>query len=590
MLMPQCLSRPGRQSRLISAYALLTLLLALIACLPLAFAADDDEPRLFELQPYDQITLKDKSVIKVTPVELPGGRNPESLKPGDTLVVRLTDRPTEEYQLLWRKVVEFKRFNRLILDEAERQVVAGKLGEAFAYFDYLERNHPAMVGLKSATEKYLYADAKDCQRRTKYEEALAVLDELYRRNPDFAGLDRGWGAATDKVIAGLLANNDFLSTRQRLYNLQSRFPEEPLGLKWQRELESQSAELIAEAQTEVAAGRLDVARQKVFAALERWPRDEAARKMALDLFAQAPALAVGVTQTLPTIAQNPLTDWASRRASRLISRSLMELSGYDAEGGVYQCPLGQFSVGELGLELNIRLSPEQKYSDGGAFTGYELSQHLIHGVDKQPDAILAQLLDRVAVRKVYNVDIALRRPHMRPEALLSQPIAVPSRDGDPGPIVSMAPFRIAEQNPSLVKYLANDAQRTESDTGPSEIFEQTYPTVSAALSALARGEVLVVDRLNPWEVASTRGIEGVVVDSYAVPTVHVLVPNLKHPLLARRVFAVRWCTESTAKRFSTCNCFAALSWPTLALRADRFRRGTPTTTASKRVPTNPAWR
>lgn len=528
--------QPRRQCPARLALAWFAIVPLLATCWPSTTAAEEGAPRLFELQPYDQITLKDKSVIKITPIEFPAGRNPANLKPSDVIRVRLTERPTEEYELRWYEVAEFKRFDRLILDEAERLASAGKLGDAFAYFDFLERNHPTMTGLKEATEKYLYEDAKDCQRRKKYDEALAVLDELHRRNPGFDGLDRAWGAATDKILESLLAKEDFHGARQRLFNLQSRFPQEPSGLKWQHELESRCAELVAQAAAEMAAGRRDVARARVFAAIERWPADEAARRLALDLFNQAPVLAVGVSQALPERMLDPLTDWASRRASRLLTRSLMELSGYGAEGGVYQCALGQFSVGELGLELNVRLRPNLRLNDGGAFTGYELSRHLIHTVQAQPESLLAQVLDRITVRKVYDVDIALRRPHLRPEVLLSQPIALPQAESEQWQVASLAPFHVADRGPSLVRYVANPQLRAESATGPTEIVEQTYPAVAEALSALARGEVLVIDRLNPWDVAPTRKIEGVVVESYAVPTVHVLVPNLKHPLLARRVF------------------------------------------------------
>ncbi|MBL9124482.1 MAG: hypothetical protein JNG90_12680, partial [Planctomycetaceae bacterium] len=494
------------------------------------------EPRLFELPAFDQVELSDKKVIKVCPIEFQGGRRPENPRPGDKLIVRLLDKPTEEYSVAWRDIVEIKSFDRLILDEAEQLVAAGKLAEAFAYFDYLERNRPDQPDLKAATEKYLFADARDCQRRKKYAEALAVLDELHQRNPDFPGLDRAWGAATDKVLEPLVAAGDFVGARNRLHQLRKRFPQEPSGLKWQQLFESQAGELIAQARTEAAEGRLQLARQHVFAALERWPADEQARGLAQELFRRSPALNVAVTQPLRPSSRDPLTDWSARRTERLRARSLLELTGYGEEGGVYASPFGEFSIGELGLELNFRLKPELRQTDGRPYTGYDLSQYILQRLRDDPDSLLGEFVERVTVRGVYDVDLSLRRAHVRPEVLLDHPPLVRDPATGKWDLPAIAPFEIAEQTPQIVRFVANEKVRGPGAAGPGEIVEQTFAKGMSALGALDRGEVLLVDRLNPWDVATAATISGVVVQPYAAPTVHVLIPNLQHPLLAKRLF------------------------------------------------------
>lgn len=518
--------------------ALRTLALPLtwIALLAISASPAVAQQRLFEQTPFDQITLKDQTVIKVSPPDFPGGRLPESPRPSDRIIVRLIDRPTENYELHWRDIAEYKQFDRLILDEAERLTTAGKLAEAFAFFDFLERNRPSLPGLAEALQRYLFEDAKDCQRRKKYAEALTVLDELASRNPAYPGLDRAWGAATDRIIEPEVARENFAAARLRWRQLQQRFPQDAVTLKWQKDFESRAEALVQQAKQEQAAQNIFQARRLVFAALDRWPAHEAARRLALELFAQAPSLNVAVTQPLTTGQGDPLTDWAARRTARLLSRSLLELTGYGAEGGQYRTEQGEFSVGELGLELNVRLRPDLKRADGQPFTGYDLSQFLARQVVEQPDSVLAQLLDRTTVRAVYQVDVSLRRPHVRPEALLSQPITMRDPSGDAWTIAAIAPYRIAEQSPELVRFHANAAQRPPGVTGPSEITEQTFPQVAAAVGALERGEVMIVDRLNPWDVAGARELPGVVVEAYAVPTVHVLVPNLRNPLLQKRIF------------------------------------------------------
>jgi ABC-type transport system substrate-binding protein len=73
------------------------------------------------------------------------------------------------------------------------------------------------------------------------------------------------------------------------------------------------------------------------------------------------------------------------------------------------------------------------------------------------------------------------------------------------------------------------------------VVEQNIANDEAAVNALLAGEIDVLDRVPPWHVERLRNVEAVRVQAYRLPTVHVLIPNSKRPLLAKREFRRALC-------------------------------------------------
>ena len=48
--------------------------------------------------------------------------------------------------------------------------------------------------------------------------------------------------------------------------------------------------------------------------------------------------------------------------------------------------------------------------------------------------------------------------------------------------------------------------------------------------------ILVLDRVNPWNLATLRADPHLVVQPYALPLIHCLIPNMRRPLTADRNF------------------------------------------------------
>ncbi len=288
----------------------------------------------------------------------------------------------------------------------------------------------------------------------------------------------------------------------------------------------------------------------------------------------------------PFPAPGSLQSWAARRSSRLIYRTLMEFQGPGSDGGKYLCPMGEMEVEELGLRLHFELKRGLRWSNGpGTLSGYDLSRRLLAMADPGDPAYRiqwAEIFAGVSVDRVYGVEIDLRRPHVRPEALL-QCVVAPSREPDSdlgqatnGPYVLDYPCGAgvppallrAGETPALLRagvppallragetpapqkmqatrgallageavYTANAAYFAARPSQPKEIVERYFPSASDGIKALRRGQIDVLDRVNPWEIGKLAAIPGVVVEPYAVPLVHCLVPNLERPLVSSRTF------------------------------------------------------
>jgi ABC-type transport system substrate-binding protein len=100
-------------------------------------------------------------------------------------------------------------------------------------------------------------------------------------------------------------------------------------------------------------------------------------------------------------------------------------------------------------------------------------------------------------------------------------------------------YSVAAYSPGQVVFAFRNASARTG--GPQAIVEQTMASDEAAFTALQIGEVDILDRVPPWQITRLQQIQDVHVSSYKLPTVHVLIPNLKRPLLAKREFRRALC-------------------------------------------------
>jgi tetratricopeptide (TPR) repeat protein len=93
------------------------------------------------------------------------------------------------------------------------------------------------------------------------------------------------------------------------------------------------------------------------------------------------------------------------------------------------------------------------------------------------------------------------------------------------------PYRVESANAKEIRFTAVEGYFAAGGKQPKQIVERLFPDVASALRALRRGEITAVDRIGPWDAAALTNSERFVVQPYGVTSLHVLVPNLRRPLM-----------------------------------------------------------
>ncbi len=493
------------------------------------------EQSLLARDPFDELTLdaaNGNAVLELEPVDLPNRRLPANPRPSDTIRVRLPDRPDEQFDVAWRNIVRLRLYEQIVLDKAAELAAAGQFDEAFDHLQFVYQRDPRYPGLATGLQDFLWRQAQQAQKSGKADEAALLLADLAARKADYPGLSEMLAKLFDERQAGLIAAGEYHAAREQLRTLGGRFgPEvEAVAQRRQAELVALAKAAWTSAAAHQQAGNLPAALADCDRALAIWPELTEARATAVQLLAAYPRVAVAVEELPGAGTWSPLVCRGGLRAQRLERRQLFELVGSGAEGGVYQSPVATSQYNEDRTQLTLTLPA----AAASSLTSLDLARRLLSLADPAAPEFSpgwAAALKQVEARDLTELRLSLA-PHVRPEAWLN--VDLPA-----GPGSTAQPLRGLCAPPArelgVARFVRQPGQGGQPGQ-PAEIVERQYVDAMAALSALRRGEVSVVARVAPAMLPRAKSVPEVVVVPYALPTVHVLVPNPDKPHLARRTF------------------------------------------------------
>ncbi|MFV1968141.1 MAG: ABC transporter substrate-binding protein [Pirellulaceae bacterium] len=510
------------------------------------------EPPLLEQEPFDLITLdaaNENQQLKVVPLLGGARKSPFNVDLGGKYRIRLIELDDREFEILGSHIAKVELYEELLLKEARRLFGDGKFDEAFDYFYTLRFNYPELPHLDDAINDYLYLDAVQLTRVKRYSQALGLVEELLSRSASYrysaaapAMVDFLSGLL-DRMLNAYVEEENYRAARILLQRIQERYPtNKPEAVdQWVRQLETMARQRRDQAREHLDARRFREAITLVKQMVDIWPDVQGGRALDEEISARYPLILVGVVQPAQTNDAQRLDNWPARRTGRLVNRSLVEFLGPGPEGGQYEFPWGLIERSEDRMRMIFRLN--RLVDDDSAITGYELSARLLELAD--PSALdyspaWSALVEGATVVDVMQVDVDLRRPHVLPEAMLRVPVAsVAIEVGEAEqPPAGNGPFAVAFKTEEEVRFATKGFVPGDR---LAEIVEITYDDANKALGALRRGDIDALDRLFPADalrlqenITSGMPIE---VDSYALPTVHMLIPKPeKNSFLAHRDF------------------------------------------------------
>lgn len=503
-----------------------------------SFAAETKPPskqNILDRTPYDLITLNQANggaKLEVLPLKLP--QRPLVNVPREgKLKVRLVDRPTEGFEVAWSNIERVLVFEQVLMTEAQRLSSEGKFDDAYDYFVRLRAEHPNFPGLEEAIADYLQRNALALYQSKQQDRALALLLTLYQRNPSYAGLPQAVEAVAGEIIQRYLKEGNYAAARRvlDLWQTQFRGVAADASANWQRRFETAAGRQLAEATRLVGEQKYVLARKAINRALAIWPTIGGGAAILAQIEREFPFVTVGVLEASPRNPARRIDDWAALRSSRLTQRLLAEESDFGADGGVYRSSFGEWDLDESGRELTLKLAAANVGMTADALSRFLLSMAATGSPSFRPD--FASLLGGVSIARDNAITLHLRRVHVRPESMLQ----VPPLDANGKPATGGS-FSVADFTPDQVTFSAPGGARSP---GPQAVVEQTMASDEAAMAALLAGDIDVLDRVPPWQIERLRESQDVRVASYKLPTVHVLIPNLKRPLMTKREFRRALC-------------------------------------------------
>jgi len=508
------------------------------------------EQPLLEREPFDRITLdaeNKNAVLEVAPLDLPGRRLPQAPDPDEKLFIRLLDRPEKRYKVRWGAIEHVELFEQMLLAEAGRLTGEGRLEEAYEYFARLQRDYPDLPELSAAIEAYLYEDAKAAFRSADFHRALAMLWEIYQRNPQRPGLDKALGVATDRVVQQYVGEQKFPESRTLTRRLERAFPGHPVAAAWHQRWSEEAAALLAQARAHLEAQRLAEASVACRRMVRIWPQLPGARELAAEVHEQYPRVVVGVARPVRVVsiggslraAYAGLDDPAGRRARRLLYRMLVEMVAAGRQGGTYVCPPGELSADAPDGTLTLKINPGVGWAEGhSTLSAHDVARRIAELARRETSGAgraWRVVLGEAEVRSVLEMELRLRHALPQPEGLLRitvPPYAEPELAREEPPVPN-GPYQMAAAGSGRTVFVANPRYVLRGEAGgPKEVVEQYVPDVHTALRMLRAGELDVLARVPPRLVPRLEREADIAVGPYAVPSIHCLVPNPRGPLPA----------------------------------------------------------
>jgi peptide/nickel transport system substrate-binding protein len=537
---------------------------------------DTPPPDLLRSAPFDRITLSDNKVYLVEPVSprplppidksksrkklskkgskpppegnigLPGEKskfvNPDDEKTDDReeeVTVHLFKGDIRDFKVKRSQIKQIEYFENMLLAEMDRRLLARDYLRAFECALRVQTRNPGWPGLDDHVNRLLFAEGSEALMSSDGERGMRLLRELHARKPDFPGLLDRLGESYGSKIARAFDLGLFAKGRKILHELEQLAPNHPSVTEARDRFIARARGLVQEASKRAGVERLDALAE----ALRVWPELEGAGALYNAAFAAEPTLDVAVTDV-----PRPPGPWvhspADARVARLLYLPLLATDDEEAMKGERPGQVAEaVESSDLGRKLSIRVRPRIAWSDGSReVSAFDVARDLAERaepVSPRYNARWADLLERVETSEDRTVAIVLTRSFLTPGAWFLGPLG-PANAGRDGrlavsdgsrQLVCDGPYRLLSSGPQRVQF------HTPAGTGALKvrrIREDRSTSGKAAVGALIRGEVSLVEHLPSNAVAGLAALREIKVGHYSSPALHRLALDGRNPALRNR--------------------------------------------------------
>ncbi|MGV3483478.1 MAG: ABC transporter substrate-binding protein [Planctomycetaceae bacterium] len=501
---------------------------------------EDEGIALLQAHPHDIVRFTEKAGggwVKVHPLELPGRKLPTS--PTGELPMEVLGLEGQKFSAKWGDIQSIDLWEERLERETTERMKAGDFSGAYPYLAILIRDYPARPNLRQLRSEFLLNNAAKRFTAGELEPTLAILEELRRYNPPFQPdlVLRVISRVTDRLMKSMADANRLDDAQKLLARLQRDYPG---NIVESVKIWDEKFLAMAQEKREAAIAARDkedwrTARQLANESLYLYPGIPGGKELVKEIDVAYPLVRVGVMQTASELDPTRIDNWASRRAGRLVYRTLFEMRGTGPEGGEYDFILGEAEQTPDRLRYDLTLRPEKMRPPLDRITSQTLADLIAKrsqvdsGVYNAP---WAAAIDAITLGGPQEVSCLLRSPNVLPSSLLQIRIDGEMIGLGPGEATGVYQRSAEEAGEVRFKLTGEPANATQ----PREVVELKMESAQVAVSKLLRGEIDIVDHLFPSDAGRLRKSRQITVENFPLPTVHMLVPCSDHAFLADRNF------------------------------------------------------
>lgn len=515
-----------------------------------ATSARPEDPglELLQQEPHDIVIFKQAAGggwVKTVPLELPGRTVPAD--PQGALRFQVLGIEGQTFVANWSDIEQVALWELRLERETRERIGREDFQGAYPFLAVLMRDFPEREGIRELRCEFLWNDAVSRAKQGKLTATLAMLEELRRYAPDYrtrsviGAIDR----VVDRLMGELIQGGEPDVAQQLLARLDSDYQGETLAslTKWNNEFLKLAEQKRDQALAAIAAKDYRAARLLARESVSLKPDIDGGEALLRRIQQIYPLVRVGVLQTATELDPTRIDNWAARRSGRLIYRTLFEIEGAGPEGGEYDFIFGSVSSSPDRMQFELNLETERLEPPLNQIRSRDLADVL--AARAVPDSPLyfapwAAAVQTIGLNGPKQVTFSLRRPNVLPTALL-QLVVDGSWFGQP-PDSPTGKYERGAVTADEVRYVLSDAEpdatgaEAEVSAQPREIVETRCASAADGVNLLLQGEIDVLDQLFPADAVRLQRSNRVRVNSYPLPTVHLLVPWSDHPYLAERTF------------------------------------------------------
>ena len=211
--------------------------------------------------------------------------------------------------------------------------------------NFLFTYYPQTPGLAESRQSYLYISSAAAFRQQKFDEALALLEELHAQNASYKPAKARppccseWAMWPIDLIADHVQKQDYSSARALLARLTRHYraENEPFAKKWREQLEQLAATSRDEAQAHLAAGRFVEAHDAASAMQAIWPDIAGGAELAAEVARRHSLVRVGVDHPALFHPQAQSASDGLNSQARSASEAVNSLARAQARGSRAAC-------------------------------------------------------------------------------------------------------------------------------------------------------------------------------------------------------------------------------------------------------------